>query len=284
LAPQLKTFYDPRMSCPSGSYSPSGEKPAKVVADWLEHDLIEVVGFTPATNDDLALAHCTDYILSIFAGEIENGHHNCDVAVAESTRWTVGSMVAAALEAYHSGCIACSPSSGFHHACYDSNHGFCTFNGLVVAARKVLDLPGVERVGILDCDWHFGDGTQNIIQQLELSDRIDHYTSGQHWHTEVAAYFDWLEEAVQQLVDNDVSLVLYQAGADAHKRDPLGGLLDDDQLLERDTLVFELYRKYHIPIAWNLAGGYQRAADGSIERVLAIHRNTMSAAVTAASA
>ena len=161
-------------------------------------------------------------------------------------------------EAYHGGGIACSPSSGFHHACYDSNHGFCTFNGLVVAARKVLDLPGVERVGILDCDWHFGDGTQNIIQQLKLSDRIDHYTSGQHWHTEVAAYFDWLEEAVQQLVDNDVSLVLYQAGADAHKRDPLGGLLDDDQLLERDTLVFELYRKYHIPIAWNLAGGYRR--------------------------
>lgn len=34
-------------------------------------------------------------------------------------------------------------------------------------------------------------------------------------------------------------VVLYQAGADAHIDDPLGGFLTTSQLLQRDHLVFE---------------------------------------------
>lgn len=82
------------MSAPSGSLSPSGEKPSTVVTDWLAHELIEVVSFEPVSNVDLELAHCPDYVRDIFAGNIANGHYNYDLAVAESTRWTVGSMVA----------------------------------------------------------------------------------------------------------------------------------------------------------------------------------------------
>ena len=40
-------------------------------------------------------------------------------------------------------------------------------------------------------------------------------------------------------------------------------------------MVFELYRHHQIPIAWNLAGGYQRDEDGTIEKLVAIHRTTM---------
>lgn len=279
LKQRITTFFDPRMSVPSGSYSPSGEKPSAVVADWLEHHLIEVASFEPASNADLELAHCLDYIRAIFAGNIANGHHNYDLAVAESTRWTVGSMVAAAIHAVTNGTTACSPSSGFHHAGYDTNHGFCTFNGLIVASRKVLDLPGVESVGILDCDWHPGDGSEQIIERLGLSQQIHHCSSGLLWIKSVSGYFDWLEDSLQNLLDREVSVVLYQAGADAHRDDPLGGLLNDSELLERDQFVFTQMRKYQIPVAWNLAGGYQREADGSIEKVLSIHRNTMKASL-----
>ena len=271
----IKTFYDARMSCPSGSYSPSGEKPAAVVADWLEHKLIEVVGFIPATDDDLSLSHDRNYIRGIFAGEIENGHHNFSPEVAESTRWTVGSMVAAARDAYQAGSITCSPSSGFHHAHYDHNHGFCTFNGLIVAARKVIDEFNLDAVGILDCDWHHGDGTQDIIDRLSLCEQVKHFSSGAQWLRSVSEYFEWLEASVSKLAEMEVDLVLYQAGADAHRNDPLGGLLNDGELAERDQYVFEQLSKHHIPIAWNLAGGYQRDEYGSIEKVLKIHRRTM---------
>jgi hypothetical protein len=63
---------------------------------------------------------------------------------------------------------------------------------------------------------------------------------------------------VRQFADCDV--LLYQAGADPHIDDPLGGWLTDAQLAQRDRLVFETCRELGLPVAWNLAGGYQSAA------------------------
>jgi acetoin utilization deacetylase AcuC-like enzyme len=262
------------MSCPSGGYSPSGQKPAAVYADWLEQHLIEPMSFEPVSHDDLCLAHSTAYVEGVFSGETNNGHGNKNLDVAESTRWTVGSMVAAAREAVRSR-VACSPSSGFHHACFGTCGGFCTFNGLIVASRKLLAEGLVRRVGILDCDWHYGDGTDDIMRRLKLDNEIMHHTSGDQSLRDSDHYFIWLESAIQQLREANVNLILYQAGADAHIDDPLGGLLNNEELSKRDSMVFERCNDEKIPIAWNLAGGYQRAADGSIRKVIEIHRETM---------
>ena len=262
------------MSCPSGGYSPSGEKPAAVYADWLEQHLIEPMAFEPVSHDDLCLAHSTAYVDGVFSGKTNNGHGNKNLDVAESTRWTVGSMVAAAREALRSR-VACSPSSGFKHACYGAGGGFCTFNGLIVASRKLLAEGLVRRVGILDCDWHYGDGADDIIRRLKLTNDIVHHTSGAQSLRDSAHYFNWLDSAMQQLRGAEVDLVLVQAGADAHIKDPLGGLLNNEELSKRDSTVFERCCNEKIPIAWNLAGGYQRAADGSIHKVIEIHRETM---------
>ena len=74
-------------------------------------------------------------------------------------------------------------------------------------------------------------------------------------------------------------VVLYQAGADPHVNDPLGGMMTTDELRRRDELVFETCDALGLPVAWNLAGGYQVEADGSIPAVLEIHENTLRAAL-----
>lgn len=66
-------------------------------------------------------------------------------------------------------------------------------------------------------------------------------------------------------------MLIYQAGADQHIDDPLGGFLTTEELAERDRTVFSVAKEIGIPLVWNLAGGYQT----SLERVLEIHRNTM---------
>lgn len=269
----LRTFYDDRMSCPSGGYSPSGEKPAEVYDDWVHHRLVKRILFDPVSIEELQTVHDPDYVRGVFSGEVTNGHGNTDAAVAESTRWTVGSMVAAAEDALESG-LACSPSSGFHHAGYSSNHGFCTFNGLMVAAKRLLHSGKTQKIGILDCDWHAGDGTDDIISALDLHDSILHFSSGGEHLPNAARYFMWLDDAIKTMRSDRVDIVLYQAGADAHRDDPLGGVLDNAELAERDRVVFEQFVTHGIPIAWNLAGGYQRDAMGSISPVLDIHRNT----------
>ena len=42
----------------------------------------------------------------------------------------------------------------------------------------------------------------------------------------------------------------------------------------RDAIVFQGLAKLGIPVAWNLAGGYQTEPDGSIPVILEIHANT----------
>ena len=69
--------------------------------------------------------------------------------------------------------------------------------------------------------------------------------------------------------------MLYQAGADPHIGDPLGGFLTTAQLAQRDWRVFHGLRERKIPVAWNLAGGYQKP----ISKVIAIHENTMRACI-----
>jgi acetoin utilization deacetylase AcuC-like enzyme len=266
------------MSCPSGGYSPSGTKPEEVVADWSNSDLVQLESFAPATREDLLLAHDEKYVDGVFAGTISNGHGNRDRTVADSTLWTVGSMVAAARQALKSG-VACSPSSGFHHACYSHGGAFCTFNGLVVAARKLLGAGLVNRAGILDCDWHYGNGTDDILDQLDLRSAIYHRTSGQESFSDSEAYFRWLSRSLENLWESNVDLILYQAGADAHCDDPLGGLLDDDEMVRRDEMVFDFCLGKKIPVAWNLAGGYQKDEQGSIGPVIALHRATMEACI-----
>ena len=49
------------------------------------------------------------------------------------------------------------------------------------------------------------------------------------------------------------------------------------RVVRRDEKVFGALRAWGVPVAWNLAGGYQRDAQGSIEPVLAIHDNTLRA-------
>jgi acetoin utilization deacetylase AcuC-like enzyme len=74
-------------------------------------------------------------------------------------------------------------------------------------------------------------------------------------------------------------LVLYQAGADTHVDDPLGGLLTTEQMRERDRIMFSVAHELGIPLAWNLAGGYQVEPDGSIPKVVQLHLNTFEEAL-----
>lgn len=281
MAQTLPVFFDARMVAPNAtSYSPSAAKPAQAVADWQAHGLaVELHEFLPASADQLALAHARAYVDGVLSLERQNGFRNHDAQVAAALPWTTGAMMAAAEHVLLSDdLIACAPVSGFHHAGFDGGGGFCTFNGLMVTARYLLELGMVKKVAIVDFDFHYGDGTDEIIQRLGLRGQVWHYTSGHIYNRpDQAAEF---MRAVPRIMADAIraaaggGIVLYQAGADMHRDDPLGGMLTTEQLEERDRIVFQALRQSGTPCAFNLAGGYQRDPSGGIEPVLAIHRNT----------
>lgn len=272
----VPVFFRPEMVVANGgSYSPSAGKPALVVADWQARALaVEVLGFEPVDAATLMLAHSERFVRGVFDGSVINGFGSKRADIAESLRHTNGAMLAAARHALATRRFACAPVSGFHHAGFDQAEGFCTFNGLMVTAIALQREGAVRRVGILDLDHHYGNGTDAICRQLRI-DWVTHHTSGRFAPTATDAepYLRRLATVVSQF--HDCGLLLYQAGADAHVDDPLGGWMTTEQLSRRDRIVFETAAKIGLPVAWNLAGGYQKDADGSIPAVLEVHRNTL---------
>lgn len=206
----------------------------------------------------------------VLSGRIANGFGTHGLDVAATLGYTSGAMLAAARAALENGLVAVAPCSGFHHAGYRNAGGFCTFNGLMVTAQTLKSEGRAGRVGILDFDEHKADGTEAIVLELGLS-YINHFSAGEYYHSSVQAdaFLCLIPKLIEDMADCDV--ILHQAGADPHIDDPLGGWLTNEQLAHRDQLVFEHARRCNVPIAWNLAGGYQTP----LRRVLDIHDNTM---------
>ena len=289
----IPVFYRPEQSSDAAqSFSPSAGKPKLVVDDWLSHpeiaQHIQIESFAPASDELLLSAHEADYVSGIFRGETPNGFGNTSREIADSLRYTVGSLVAATkrvLETPSTSAfpVAVSPTSGFHHAEYDNGNGFCTFNGLMIAAIKAHASGLAERILILDMDQHYGNGTDDIIKKLAI-DYVDHITAGKPYETAPQALRCADLSANKGIREGRYDLVLYQAGADIHVDDPLGGLLTTEEMSLRDELVFRGCATYGVPVVWNLAGGYQRDLDGGISRVLALHRNTMHQCIIQATA
>jgi len=274
----IPVFYTPRMVADSGGFSPSAAKPAAVVASWRRLEIpLTIHEPQPVTMEHLALAHAPKYVDDVMQLNRSNGFGNRSKTIARTLPYTSGAMLSAAREAIGNGRIAAATCSGFHHATYDTGGGFCTFNGLMVAACALLKEGVVRRVGILDFDQHWGNGTADIIKRLQLDNQVRHFHPSMVSKLEYrpGLFLRQIPEIAEQFADCD--LVLYQAGADPHIDDPLGGWLTTEDLKERDLQVFRYFARMGIPVAWNLAGGYQRDATGSIRPVLDIHDNTLMA-------
>ena len=177
----MKVFYRSEQTARNiSTFSPSAEKPTQVVRDWLQRGLIQesdVLSFEPVTRTDLKRAHDAAFVDGVLDLSIDNGFGNRNAQVAASLPYTSGSLLAAARHALEYRENVCSPTSGFHHAGYNSAEGFCTFNGLMVTALALLEQGAVRSIGILDCDVHYGNGTDDIVKRLGVQG-IRHHTMG----------------------------------------------------------------------------------------------------------
>ncbi|MCB5261732.1 MAG: histone deacetylase [Candidatus Cloacimonetes bacterium] len=251
------------------SFSPSAGKPALFVDLIKSKPGIEIFSdWEPVSREDLYLVHDQAHVDAILECRKSNGFGNTLKSVADSLIYTNGSFYNAAKIALKEG-IAVSPTSGFHHASYNQVMGFCTFNGLMVTAVLLKRAKLIDEIGIIDFDEHWGNGTMDIIRRLDID-----YVKHMAFSDQIGSDYDvWLQGLYASLEDNfqNSTLLLYQAGADPHIDDPLGGELTTEQMRLRDRNVFRFAHDNKIPIAWNLAGGYQKP----IEKVLELHFNTV---------
>ncbi|WP_031564587.1 hypothetical protein [Rheinheimera texasensis] len=274
---EIPVFYRDEIIVEMDGFSPSTSKPRDVVASWQKLNIpLSIQKFEPIIVEHLKLVHAYDYVDGVFAGTTRNGFGNKNVAIAESSLYTIGALFAGAKAAMLNKKVAVAPVSGFHHAGYGDGYGYCTFNGLLVTSLLLLMHKLAQRIGILDLDVHPGDGTASILSQAWYRESIVHHSMGYETKTEpeyADAYLAKLPDVIASMKNCDV--ILFQAGADPHIDDPLGGFLTTEQLRLRDHIVFRECAKWNIPVVWDLAGGYQRDENNGIAPILALHDNTL---------
>jgi acetoin utilization deacetylase AcuC-like enzyme len=245
----------------------------------------------PATKEQLTLVHDLDYVQRVFQGrltekEIRRIGFPWSPGLVERSRRSVGGTIAACRSALQDS-ISANLAGGTHHAYADHGEGYCVFNDCAVAAR-VMQIEGrAQRVVILDCDVHQGNGTASIFSgDASVFTFSIHAAKNFPFHKEPSDldialadgvgdedYLAALEIGAQRAIQaSHPDLAIYLAGADPFLDDRLGRLaLTKEGLAQRDNLIFGLCHQAGIPVAVTLSGGYARLVEDTVD----IHFHTI---------
>jgi acetoin utilization deacetylase AcuC-like enzyme len=168
-----------------------------------------------------------------------------------------------------------------HHAGYDYAGGYCFVNNAALAAKFLQDQgeltsqPGI-KVGILDLDFHHGNGTQDVVQHLENillvsihGDPEFSYPYLTGFATENSSkninfpmppgindddYFTVFREAISRLTDFGTQYLVVSLGVDTFGKDQLGNFRLSMEVYPQ--LGKYLISEMKIPILIVMEGGY----------------------------
>jgi len=166
-----------------------------------------------------------------------------------------------------------------HHAAFDMFGGYCFLNNAAISAQWFRD-NGIEKVSILDIDFHHGNGTQDIFYErgdvLYISlhghprDAFPHfsgykdetgYNEGEgttfNWpmsaDTRFGKWSDYLKESLEIIEKFDSEIIVVSLGVDTFEKDPISFFkLESDDFLSIGKLIAELDKSTHFV----MEGGY----------------------------
>ncbi len=235
------------------------ERPERLIAidralDALG-DCVRPLAPREASDDELLRAHERGYLEQLAAyvgssGKLDPDTY-CSPRSVESARLAAGSLTDACLRVARGEArrafVAVRPPG--HHAERDAPMGFCLLNNVVVAARALAAVEGVERIAIVDWDVHHGNGTQHAFEaerdvlfaslhqfpfypgtgaldeqgyEHGLGTTLNLPLPAGCGDAEYGLAFD--QVLAPALLAWKPQLLLVSAGYDAHARDPLGGM------------------------------------------------------------
>jgi acetoin utilization deacetylase AcuC-like enzyme len=242
--------------------------------------------FTERTKELIERLHSPEYVHAVRSGTPS------DLAESQGFEWDPkipamaiahsAGLVAAVTEVLTTSTrVSGSLSSGLHHARQDRGAGYCTFNGLAVAATDALD-QGAERILILDFDAHCGGGTRSMtspeqVVQIDVSTvMFDNWEPSAArdslTHSDPSSYIDDIATALHNASRAGAfDLVLYNAGMD-----PANTGVSKADLALRERMVAEWGGEREQRLVYALAGGYTGGGIG-MDQLVALHRLTVAA-------
>ena len=244
----------------------------------------------PAARDALLRAHDSHYLQALEQSQPEAGAYRAldPDTVMNSATWP------AALLAAGAGLMAvdkvldetvkrafCNVRPPGHHAERARAMGFCFMNNIAVAAAHALEQHGLRKLAIIDFDVHHGNGTEAIFAddprvllcstfQSPLFPYSGEHTVSEHIvnvplpaGTGSAAYRSVFSvRVIPALEQFKPELLLFSAGFDAHRDDPLASLelVEDDYYWLTRTVIETTRQSSEARAISLLEGGYHLGA------------------------
>lgn len=249
--------------------------------------LTDPTEYEPIAEEIVGIVHADQYVKDVKTGGPLGG--------SQGFEWDPGiytmalahaSGLVGAVEAVHAGApVAGSLSSGLHHADHEGGAGFCTFNGLAVAAMRATDL-GYRNIAIIDFDAHAGGGTYSITRKFlpDTTFQVDvvvspfdtYKVSDLKSNINILSgsasdrdYMDAITESLGIVAKNQPDFIIYNAGMD-----PINSGYSRHSLAYREELVAEVCSALQVPTIFALAGGYTWGST-SMDELVNLHRLTI---------
>jgi len=251
----------------------------------------------------LNLTHSSNYVSEVKKSFPKNGLNflNGDTIISpgskKATSDAVGSIISAidGIENKKFNNAFCAVRPPGHHAEKEKAMGFCIYNNVAVGAKYLINKYKYNKIAIIDFDVHHGNGTQDIFYENEkvlyISTHQYPYYPGTGNENEKGKYNKVLniplpagtnsEEylnaynyVIKKLIEFKPQFVMFSAGFDAHKDDPLAQLhlnsQDFYEITKRTILSTQRFSAGKVVSI--LEGGYDLSAlsESSNEHVKAL--------------
>lgn len=241
---------------------------------------------TPFTDDELLAVHTAKYLESLKRDDVwerifELKEHEYDRNKARFPLNQIiqdfklkggGTKVAFDLALTHG--LAANLGAGYHHAFPDRGHGYCSLHDIGITIRQAQKAKKVDKVLIVDLDFHQGDGSAVIFANDDSVFTLSVH-SEEGWpdkkqlsdldvgilETEQHLYLEKTDAALKAALKRFApDAVLFVAGSDPYEKDVLPGTkfikLSLSVMRERDHLVIDTFADLGIPLCKVFAGGY----------------------------
>ena len=163
----MKVLYSEEFLKYSEPGHPESPERVKAIKEFLQKK--GMGGFIspfPCSEEDLLLAHTEDLVKRVK----ENNFYDPDTPDIHNIYYyatlSCGSAINAASLAINGEIAFSLARPPGHHAGRNTLGGFCYFNNMAVAVKKVLKEHGL-KVAVLDIDGHHGNGTEEILRDNE---------------------------------------------------------------------------------------------------------------------
>lgn len=252
--------YDPVFLNHDTGFHPEKAQRLRNIIETLEHygirDRMTEIKPEPANMDQLTAFHTQSYIDSIAKLCDSGGGQPDEDTMVSKDSFQSAVMAAGAVITGVDKVMSQEVNSAFamvrppgHHALQAKSMGFCLFNNVVIGALHARKQYGLERIMIIDWDFHHGNGTADAFYDsnsvLYFSTHMQASWPGTGWVSQVGSgqgqgytinvplvkgtgdpgfYMVFNQLLLPVIRQYKPELIIVSAGFDAHFADPLGGL------------------------------------------------------------